>query len=229
MKTLLKNSLLLLCFIALAGQLNATNRPLRVFNSDNFRGQCNTLYNDWSATHRFDAWNDAINSIIVPRGYEAILFEHSRFRGNSLVVRGEWSSRNDRYWCNRISSIQIVPINNSYHGRGHDRPRVTRTHTCGPACANSCGYLPAPIITIFEHSNFRGAARQVQGEWSVRNSNDFWNDRISSIYVPRGYAAILYEHNHFRGATTVVEGPVSFSARRDFWNDQISSIRVVRL
>ncbi|MEL6658628.1 MAG: beta/gamma crystallin-related protein [Bacteroidota bacterium] len=213
-----------------SSNLWADNRPnprLVVFHTADFRGEQLFIRGDWSAPNRYDYWNDAINSLIVPRGYEAILYEHSRFRGEYLVVRGEWSSRQDRYWFNRISSIQLRPIGR--HAYDPLPPRPLPTHTCGPSCGRGdCGFLPAPEITVFEHHSFRGAALTIAGEWSVAYTDDFWNDRISSIYVPRGYAVILYEHAYFGGRSVLIEGSWNTAHRCDYWNDRISSLRVVR-
>ncbi|WP_367390930.1 beta/gamma crystallin-related protein [Lewinella sp. LCG006] len=199
--------------------------PIKAFHRSDFQGERINIHADWSVNSPHDYWNDAINSLIVPRGYEAHLFEHGGFRGDYIVVRGQWSSRQDRYWYNRISSIRLVPI---AHPRGHYHQGPPPSHICGPACNANCGYLPAPTITAFEHHSFGGASFTITGEWSAIYSDDFWNDRISSIYVPRGYAVILYEDAYYRGRSVVLEHSWSPYTSEDFWNDRVSSIRVVR-
>lgn len=197
------------------------------YHTADFRGEQIVIRDNWSARNQHDYWNDAINSVVVPRGFEAILYEHAGFRGDYIVVRGEWSSRQDRFWFNRVSSIRLERV----RGRGYDRPRPRPrpTHTCGPTCGvGDCGFIPAPEITVFEHHSFRGAALTIGGEWTAEYSNDFWNDRISSIYVPRGYAVILYEHAFFGGRSVVIEGSWNTASFCDFWNDRVSSLRVVR-
>ncbi len=220
--------LLAILVLGLLPSLSAETPPparMIAYHTADFRGEQIVIRGDWSVRNRYDYWNDAINSVVVPRGFEALLYEHAGFRGDYIVVRGEWSSRQDRYWFNRVSSIRLVPI----RGRGYDRPRPRPTHTCGPACGvGDCGYIPAPEITIFEHHSFRGAALTISGEWTAEYSNDFWNDRISSIYVPRGYAVILYEHAFFGGRSVVIEGSWNTASSCDFWNDRVSSMRVVR-
>lgn len=227
---------LLVClFLGSALSVQAFGPPIKAFHRSDFRGEQLHIHSDWSVNSPRDYWNDAINSLIVPRGYEAHLFEHGGFRGDYLVVQGEWSSQQDRYWYNRISSIRLVPIqhyrhhrgNGHAHGHGHHRPPAT--HICSPACGSTCTYVPAPTITVFEHHSYGGASLTVTGEWSVHYSDDFWNDRISSIYVPRGYAVILYEDADFRGRSVVMEHSWSPYSSGDFWNDRVSSIRVVRI
>jgi len=248
MKTI---SLLAIGVLLLMGtNLKATDRPVLAFHQADFHGEALTLRGDWTANSRGDYWNDAINALIVPAGYEVYLFEHRDFQGAYLVIRGDWSSRQNRDWYNRISSIQIVPVENTYYGRGRDghpgrerghdnsngrghdqhghvqRPPV---HVCGASCGPDCRYRPLPEVTVFEHQGFQGQALRVVGEWSVAYTDEFWNDRISSILVPRGYGVIVYEDAHFRGRSLLIEGEWNPFSARDFWNDRISSLRVVRL
>lgn len=228
-KLLLLAPILLISWSTLSAEEERYPRLIAFHNAD-YRGEQLVIRGDWSVRTPHDYWNDAINSIVVPNGFEAILYEHGGFRGDYLVVRGDWSSRQNRYWFNRISSIRLQPIRGRRHGRRHPHdPPPRPTHTCGPSCGTGdCGYIPLPEITVFEHHSFRGAALTISGEWSTVYADDFWNDRISSIYVPRGYAVILYEHAYFGGRSVVIEGSWNTGSSWDFWNDRISSVRVVR-
>lgn len=229
---------LVLCvFLGSVYSAQAYGPPIKAFHRSDFRGEQIYIHADWSVNNSRDRWNNAINSLIIPRGYEAHLFERKGFQGGYLVVRGEWSSQQDRYWFNRISSIRLVPVSNHRYrrgggrdyGRDHRDYRRSDSHVCGPACGTNCTYVPAPTITVFEHHSYGGASLTITGEWSVNYSDDFWNDRISSVYVPRGYAVILYEDAHFRGRSVVLEHSWNPYSSGDFWNDRISSIRVIRI
>lgn len=70
---------------------------------------------------------------------------------------------------------------------------------------------------------------RIYGEWTAERGYDFWNDRISSVYVPEGYRVILYEHSYFRGRRLVLESHWSAPRGETWWNDRISSIRVERV
>lgn len=192
----------------------ATNSALQVFTRSDFSGQHLQILRDWSAGPQ-DYWNNRINSLIVPPGYEAHLFSGRGYSGEYAIVQGQWSCADNSYWCNRISSIRILPTEHY----PVDPP---------PPPPNHRPYAP-PVVTIFEHNDFNGAALDISGEWSVRQACDFWNDRISSIYVPPGYGVVIYEHSYFRGASTMITHSWSARRARDFWNDRISSLRVVRL
>jgi hypothetical protein len=194
-----------------------------VFHRPDFRGEHFLISGEWTAHHRRAPWNDAINAIIVPRGYEAILYEHAGFRGARIVVRGDWSTYDAPNWRNRISSIQIIPVRRS-------------GHVCDRSCAPNCrlgrdwrsqGRGPAEVL-LFQDTGFRGPLLRLTSDWSPRYSDDYWNDNISSIRVPRGYALIVYEHAGFQGRSFVIRGNWSAWGYRDFWNDRISSVRLVR-
>jgi hypothetical protein len=189
---------------------------IKLFSEANFRGDYIEVEAEWSARSNRDPWNDRIASIYIPAGWEVWVYEHSLFRGDYFVLTNHWNGRNRRNWCGRISSIRIVkttgycpPAGWGYGGRGH-----------------SSDIVP---VTVFEDSHFDGASLRIGREWSAENSRSFWNDRISSIYVPEGYRVIAYEHTYFRGRQLVIEGNWSAPRGRNWWNDEISSIRVERI
>jgi hypothetical protein len=213
----------LLILLACCTQLAAAFPEAEVFHRPDFRGESFFIGGEWTVHHRHAPWNDAINAIIVPRGYEAILYEHAGFRGARLVVRGDWSSYDTPGWANRISAIRLVPL--SREG-----------HVCGPDCGPSCRFdgrrgpvgRAQPEVLLFQDTGFRGPLLRLRSDWSPRYSDDYWNDNISSIRVPRGYALIVYEHAGFQGRSFVIRGNWSARGYRDFWNDRISSVRLVR-
>ena len=85
-----------------------------------------------------------------------------------------------------------------------------------------------PGIELYEHAHFGGAVKVIQDDWSITCPTEFWNDRISSIRVPRGYEAHVFFHGGFQGRSMVVTGDWSIRHAHETWNDQISSIRIVR-
>ncbi len=42
---------------------------------------------------------------------------------------------------------------------------------------------PGIHVVVYEHSNFQGQSITIHGNWTIVNSNDFWNDRISSFRI----------------------------------------------
>lgn len=201
-------------------QSAAGQRAVVLYADANFCGESMVLHSDWSASHPRSFWNDAIASVIVPRGWEVWLYEHSNFRGASIALTYDWSVVDNPWWRNRVSSVRVVPSNRGNYGRRPSRPdRPGR---------NRGNYRDRPEVILYEHADFNGSALAIRGDWSIRYRDDFWNDRISSIYVPPGYAVILYEHSNFRGRSILLEGSWRVIRARDWWNDRISSIQVLR-
>lgn len=60
------------------------------------------------------------------------------------------------------------------------------------------------------------------------NSNvpDGWNDRISSVLVPEGQAAILFWDYDYTGTYRLLEAGTT--VLNDDWNDQVSSVIVIK-
>lgn len=199
--------------------------PVIIFSKANFRGERRALHRDWSAASHRSPWNDEIASIKVPRGWEAWLYEHADFRGRSLVITGDWSVQDNPRWSNRISSIRMVSAYDGGHPGQPRRPRHRRGDRHRPQWEEG--------VTIFDKKHFSGDSKTIYDDWSVRYSDDYWNDRISSIYIPSGYVVILYEHADFQGRSVSLQGDWSiqrqqnFWNNRDFWNNRTSSIKIL--
>lgn len=226
MMNLMKVTMMLASLLMSVGFLQAFPK-VEAYHRPDFRGERLLITEAWSASHSRSHWNDAINALVVPRGFEVHAFEHSNFRGRSLVIVGDWSSADDPYWQNRISSLRLVPVGPPRRGgRDYGHHRDCRDGYCAPRCHY---HRPQPAALLFEHVNYGGPSLRVSGEWSIVYPDEFWNDRISSIRVPRGYALIVYEHSNFRGRSWTITGNWNACGYRDFWNDRISSLRLVPL
>ncbi len=189
------------------------------YSDPDFCGERLALDSDWSAGSRRNPWNDEIASIEVPQGYEVWLYEHADFRGEILVVAGNWSVRDNPRWRKRISSIRLVSLS------GQGCPRERQDHGRRRRSRRE------PGATLYAKKDFSGPSLTIFDDWSVRDSDDFWNDRISSIHIPEGYVLIVYKHSDFRGRSATLKGPWPSRRSRDFWddwNDEISSIEVLR-
>jgi len=206
------------------------------FHRPDFRGERLIIVGEWTVHYRGAPWNDAINALSVPRGYEAILYEHADFQGARIVVRGDWSAYDDPAWHNRISSIQILPLARRPHDCisarcRADCPRYSRPGDGGHRGRHGPAHRyrrPPPEVLLFRDTDFRGPLLRLRSDWSASCGNDYWNDSVSSIRVPRGYALIVYEHAGFQGRSFIIRGNWSAWGFRDFWNDRISSVRLIR-
>lgn len=199
--------------------------PVIIYSEANFRGERKALHNDWSANSHRSYWNDEIASIEVPEGWEVWLYEHADFRGKTLTISRDWSVRNNPRWQNRISSIRVVP---SYR---QERPRIPRGPRHRQGHGN--GHRGNAGVSLYEDKRFSGDSQTIFEDWSVRYTGEYWNDRISSIYIPSDYVVILYEHANYQGRSITLQGKWSierqqnFWGNHDFWNDRVSSIRIL--
>jgi hypothetical protein len=91
-------------------------------------------------------------------------------------------------------------------------------------------------VKMYEHHHGKGGGKSYK-VGNVRSMPQGWNDKVSSIKVPKGCKAILYEHNNYGGKSatyTQTPGLDNFStSRRRKWsknnapNDQVSSFKVM--
>ena len=100
------------------------------------------------------------------------------------------SVRDDPWWHNRISSMQIIP------DYGQDR----YNHHCCPECGRRhCNCHHSRAVTVNAKKNFTGRSLRLRNDWTIRDDDDYWNDRISAIDVPHGFVVILYKRPYYRG------------------------------
>ena len=181
---------------------------IALFKSPGFKGEHVFTRNDWSCQNSPGFCND-VESIFVPKGWEIMVYEHRNFRGEHKRLNASWNGNgpNNWQWRNDIGSIRILKKPLGRQARHLSQRKV---------------------VSLFEH-NFEGRKMVISKDWTVLGSNDPFNDRISSIHVPKGWKVIVYEHAHFRGNSMEITGQWQAERSNSFWNDRISSIRVVRL
>ena len=196
------------------------DRSVILYSKARFSGKSFELNNDWSASNLHNHWNDEIASIEVPRGLEVWLYEHKNFRGKSLCISGDWSVRDKPWWRNRISSVRLVYTSDREWSKRHKRHRHKDHHWRD-------GHKKKGVI-LYEDRHFSGRSITIYGDWLGKHKDDFWDDRISSIYVPSGYKVILYKKSGFRGDSKTLKGPRSVQLEKGSWNDKVSSIEIVR-
>ena len=101
-----------------------------------------------------------------------------------------------------------------------------QTHPWGrDICRNS------PVF--FEHDNFNGTALPLHNSYLELTKFNF-NDKASSVCVPRNWRVVLYEHKDCRGARFRITGQKYYNdLKRNFrgrsnWGDRISSVEVFK-
>lgn len=109
-----------------------------------------------------------------------------------------------------------------FGGNGEDEAHVTGCSFGGmPNKGKGCpGY---PTVKLYEHTLYRGNQWAVTGPVKNKWVGGNWNDRISSVRVPRFARLTLYKDANYGG------GNVTFFNNRPGlggWNDKASSFRV---
>lgn len=89
----------------------------------------------------------------------------------------------------------------------------------------SAQYNDQPACVMFEHVNFRGRSIEMSPDDSVNfRGGQFWNDRVSSVFVRRGCSLVAYEDTRMGGRSIEIRRRAR--ALGD-WNDRISSAECV--
>jgi len=199
------------------------NRSAILHSEADFGGKDFALNNDWSASHHRDYWNDRIASIEVPPGSEVWIYEYANFQGRALVITRDWSVHDNPWWRNRISSVNVVT---SFH---HEYPRRERDNRYEHDHRRN--YHRESGVTLYKKKDLSGASMTIYDDWSVHQRDEFWNDCISGIHIPRGYEVIIYKHPHFQGRSQRLKGPLTLRGHHGFWDDwnnEISSVEIIR-
>ncbi len=71
-----------------------------------------TIYGIFGEERRARNWNDELSSVKVNDGYEIIIFEHSDYDGDSLIIRKNYPNLKDSQWNDKASSVKIRKISN---------------------------------------------------------------------------------------------------------------------
>lgn len=77
-----------------------------------FRGREMVVNRSWTAgRHNGFLFNDQISAIYVPRGFKVRIYEHTNFSGAFMDIYGDWAPNRQDFWNNRISSMEVIPLN----------------------------------------------------------------------------------------------------------------------
>lgn len=86
--------------------------PQVVVFDEAFGGRQMSINGRWSVNRRDGfAFNDCISAIYVPRGFKVRVYEHANYRGRYMDIYSDWMPRHHSFWNNRISSIEVIPLN----------------------------------------------------------------------------------------------------------------------
>ena len=123
--------------LVLAGcDLTAPSEGVTLYEHANYDGDHHNFVGDVASLHSLEGpedtcsgWNDCASSIRVAQGWQAIVYEHTDFRGDSLIITSDIPDLRNRgapdrcvpaidldfldlvrdTWDDCISSIRVVP------------------------------------------------------------------------------------------------------------------------
>jgi hypothetical protein len=141
---------------------------------------------------RSEDFNDEISSLEIIGGATVIIFEHKNYTGASAKITRSVvdmvkldTGVPGSNWNDRISSIRV------FGGRGyysHDQADDTN------------------IYCVF-YDNDQPNSPSFNGKLGKHEEiKKKWNDRISVVWLKRGYILTLFEHSDFKGEELVLEG-----------------------
>jgi hypothetical protein len=177
---------------------NANNKPgVEFFSNYDFTGE--RLKVDTLGYYAIPSYfNDKLSSLIVPSGYEVTLYEDYNQAGRSIKLGA--GRHNVGRFNDRVSSVVIRQVDTEN---------------------------PTPIpgrreVQLFEDFSSRGDRLVVDrtGYYAIPR---YFDNRLSSIIVPKGYEVTLYEHYN-RGGRSVILGPGRHNLSG--FNDIVSSLEV---
>jgi hypothetical protein len=163
-------------------------------------------------------WNDKISSIELVDNARIRIYEHKNYQGASLTIKddifdlAELSAEIRGTWNDRISSIKVFHVQGNRDGVYDDDEEV--------------------YCIFYKHVNRRGSS--FEGELGHhRKINRQWNDKISSLWIRKGYQVTLYEHDRFRGKRLVLIGKGRkgsvYNLDNYGFNDIVSSFKLERI
>lgn len=193
------------------GYGNNSRDMITVYADCNYQGISKSLPEGYHNIRELGLLNDKVSSVKIPNGYSITLYSDPDYRGNEETF--EYSidciqnSMNDK-----TSSVFIKKTRNNNSG-GHHNGNYNRPY------GNS--------VIIFKDCDFEGQSMELgTGYHNIRELGSL-NDKISSIYVPRGYSVTLYLDPDYKGSRRVVTSDETCLSGTSF-DDKISSIFISR-
>jgi len=160
-----------------------SNQGIALFKKKDFRGEHKFITEDYTSLDGCLSYG--IESIRVPSGWEIWIYQGDNFTGRHKKLTSDWDglANTDWQWHGNLRSIRII----------------RSTIAWQPKQAES------PVVRLYEDKDQQGAVMELNNEWTVISSDEFWNDRISSIEIPPGVEVHLFEHSNYRGKVKILK------------------------
>lgn len=211
---------------AALGQGRDQGRPLIIlYQHVDFQGRQQAVDRD---IRDFESirFNDDVSSIRVQSGVWEVC-EHADFRGRCITLGRDNPNLVPDGLNDRISSVRLVSERGGFGGgfdrraRDRDRDRARDREWD----RDRFGGRDRGGITLYQHADYRGTSRRVEGENRNLQSVGL-NDEASSVRVETGIWE-LCEHADFGGRCIRVDRDVRNLQDMGF-NDRLSSVRRLR-
>ena len=192
------------------------------YEDSNFRGDyfCVEAGSDVREVPR--GTNDRISSIRVLGDADVVVFQNSRFRGQSARFTSDIRNLQREGWNDLISSIRVVPQRDVRDRRDRRDRRESRDQNGRPIWAPG-GPMPREGACFYSEPDFRGATFCVPRGGSYAELPPGFNDRVSSVRVRRS-TVMLFEDRDFDGRSRRIDDDVRDLRGR--WDNRLSSVRV---
>lgn len=173
-----------------------------LYADENYRGESFCLNAGESQHNVGRRYNDRFSSLRLFGGARITVYDDADYGGGQRTFTANVPNLRD--WNDRITSFQVQGSR-------------------GPFGNQSIGYEPRDGACFYTDENYRGEGFCMNAGESLRNVQDRFNDRISSIRVFGGARAVIYENENFSGASRRVDRDVSNLGN---FNDRLTSIEV---
>lgn len=210
--------------VILQGAALGQGRPLIIlYQHVDFQGRQQAVDRD---IRDFESirFNDDVSSIRVQSGVWEVC-EHADFRGRCITLGRDNPNLVPDGLNDRISSVRLVSERGGFGGGFGRRDRDREGERDRDWDRDRFGGRDRGGITLYQHADYRGTSRRVEGENRNLQSVGL-NDEASSVRVETGIWE-LCEHADFGGRCIRVDRDVRNLQDMGF-NDRLSSVRRLR-
>lgn len=188
---------------------NNNSRPgsaqATIFEHSNYKGKFRSFGEGRYNVNQLGIGDNQLSSVKVMPGYTVRVYENANYQGRYIDYTSSTAFVGNT-WNDKASSILVMKTSSSNNNSNNN---------------NSNG-----VVTIYEHSNYKGKAQSFrEGKFNI-NQLGIGNDQLSSVRVSQGYILRVYEHANYQGRY------IDFTASKSFvgntWNDKASSVMVMK-
>jgi hypothetical protein len=178
-----------------------------LFSQENLEGTHIFITENWNLSNSDKIV--AVSSIRVPRGWEICVYQLQNFKGDSLMLKDDWSGTGPDAWKWK-SNIRSVRILKKDDESNHESPDAE----------------PYGRVVLYDQKDFAGNYLFVDEDWEYDASSPIMG--IHSIQLPRGWEIYAYQFNSFEGDFFKLSENWGGSSAEDWkWSNSIRSIRIV--